>query len=99
MASVRGLHAAGALGSIESNRIAFLVRTPERSLETLRQRPRFCLQPVRLLMLSQPPGGTGGKELGRINVALHLGKRDRSLGKPSIDVEDGVERILPALIG
>ena len=37
--------------------------------------------------------------LGGIDVALHLGERDRPFGEPAVGVEDRVVRILPALVG
>ena len=57
--------------------------SPE-ELEALRERPRLSLEQIRLLLLSEPPGRAGGKQLCRVDVALHLGKRDRALREPPV---------------
>src|SRR4029450_7908580 len=36
--------------------------------------------------------------LGGVDVALHLGERDRTLGQPTVLTKDRVEETLPALI-
>ena len=47
----------------------------------------------------QTLGATRRQELGAVDVALHLGQRDRAFGQMAVGMEDGVLGILPALVG
>jgi hypothetical protein len=54
---------------------------------------------VRILHAAKPLGATRRQELGAVDVTLHLRERDRALRQMPVGVEDGVLRILPALVG
>ena len=49
-------------------------------------------------MLAELIGAARERAFGGVDVALHLGERDRTLGERAVVVEDGIVRILPALI-
>ena len=54
---------------------------------------------ARLLAVPQALGAARRHVLGAVDVALHLGERDRAFGQAAVGVEDGVVGVLPALIG
>ena len=48
--------------------------------------------------IAQPPDDPFGGPPGRVDISLHLGQSDRTLGQSSIGVEYGVLAVLPALV-
>src|SRR5437870_1405117 len=48
---------------------------------------------------AKTPGAARRQPFRGEHISLHLGKRDMTFGKSAVGVEDGVEGVLPALIG
>src|SRR5215207_2209376 len=49
--------------------------------------------------MAKPVGNSRKSPLGRIHIALNLAECDRPLRQGSVSMEDGVVRVLPALVG
>ncbi len=96
---VGGMHPALRLGAIERECVGAELLAPERRLKTLGKKLRLGLQLPHHVEAAQPPGAARCQPLGGEHIALHFGKRDMPLGQTAVGVEDGVEGILPALIG
>src|SRR5207302_8116019 len=94
LSGIRAAHAARPLGAVEGERIGAEVGTPERGLERIGETRRRALERARRLLAPNAPRTARRQALRRIDVALHLGERDRPFGQPPIGVEDRVERIL-----
>src|SRR6516162_721907 len=60
---------------------------------------RIAVKQPRDLMPTQTRRATRGEPLAGKHVTLHLGKRDMTLGKPTIGMKDRIVGILPALVG
>ena len=71
----------------------------KRGVESLGQQIGLGLEPARVVHAPQPLGATRRQELGAVDVALHLGQRDRAFRQTAVGMEDGVLGILPALVG
>ena len=99
MSGVRGPHAALFLRAVEGDRVGLDLRAPERRFEVFFQIFRRCLELRRQALAAETPGASGSEQLCRVDVALHLGERDRPLREASILMKDRVVRILPALVG
>src|SRR5260221_13230275 len=98
MASIRRLHPARLLFTIEGQSKGGNVLTTEGLIEALPQRVR--LNPEGTRGIGAPK--TGGDRIGRqecaIVVALHFTERDGGFGDPAILVENRIVTVLPALI-
>ena len=96
---IGGAHAARRLVAVERQRIGAELLAPERLLETLGEQLRLGLELAHHVETAEPPGAARRQPLGGEHVALHLGERDMAFGELAVGVEDGVEGILPALVG
>src|SRR5256885_117473 len=91
-------HPAWLLVAVQRERVGRQVVAPERGLEPLAQRVRLLREGRGSYRVVQRRGQRRCVSLGAINVGLNLAKSDRTFGQAAILVEDGVVRILPALI-
>ena len=67
-------------------------------LEAIRKAVGLLAKPTRSIGKPELLGALRCKGLGRIDIALHLGERDRPARQWPIGMKDGVMRILPALV-
>src|SRR5262249_57078804 len=92
-------HAARLLVAVEGERVGLELRTPEAGVEPLGEILGRGLEPARPLALAEALGAARRQELAAVDIALHLGERDRPLREPAVGMEARVQGILPALVG
>src|SRR5690242_17476527 len=98
MSSVGAANRAMFLLAVQGESVHAEVRAPEPFLK-LGPQPAGCFtQIARKLVVTQCACQKGSFQASRIRITLHLAKRDRPVGQPSVGVEDRIVRILPALL-
>src|SRR5262249_30308363 len=91
-------HQARRLGAIERKRVGAEIVGPEACLELRGELDGLRLELTRVLAAPDLRSTARQRLFRRVDVALHLGKRDWSFRQAAIRVENGVEGILPALV-
>src|SRR5262249_23169884 len=98
LSGIGAAHQAGRLDPVERESVGAEIGGPEASLEAFGELVCLRLGVARARVFADPRGAPRQRLLRRIDVALHLGERDRSFRKTAVGMEHGVEGILPALV-
>ena len=84
--------------SVERHREEAFVLHPVLLVEGALEARGGLRQPLRALHVAELPVHCREAPFGVVDVALRLGERDRPLGRRAVVVQDGVERVAPALV-
>ena len=96
---VRCAYSAWLFGAIERECIGAELVAPERFFKTLGESQRFGLELVRHVALPEPQCAACRQPLAGEYIALHFRQCDTAFGKLAVGMEDGINGILPALVG
>ncbi len=98
LAGVGGPHLALPLAAVQRQRIGADLLAPERLLECGLQRIGLQVERRRKLPTAEGRGHFRGMALRRVDIALNLAQRDRSLRIGAVGMKHGIDGVLPALI-
>ena len=98
LARIRGDARDRTLVAVERHRIEARIRQPKGVVELLLQLCRSEIEPLGEGQIAAMAGKPGHRPVGREDVALHLGQRDRPDRGPAVEVTYRISRVLPALV-